>query len=352
MATKTASTQKKYLEKHGHWTHFVHRDAMSRKRPMAKASMPKAVPATTLPVDCTGNASVSCPMDANDSLGICGLAMCDHVDGIRSFGQGKAGFTEIHANLAALISQYEKVSGGDNGTDEDMLVGANGVWTAAGGGLAGDSSAIVVDHLDVDVTDVTLTQYCIDQFYHVNMAWSVPDDVLQNFAQGIVFASADTPDPNNGHFTPLSDVGGPSSVAADGTNVNGFYRLWTWGAWCWVSPAFIASVQPQSFVTFSPLQFSKATGYDSHGRHVSDVAAAWVSIGGNATLVSGVVAQFPPKGAPPVPAPSPTPSSGPVTLAQAQSWAAAGIAAGDPLQTQVDAIINASAGLEKNWPAS
>jgi hypothetical protein len=304
MTQKTASTRKKWLPKHGQWVHFTHRDSMRRRKALpGEAPRPKAVapagglPATSLPVDCTGDATVSCAMDANDTLGICGPAMCDHVDNIRSYGQGKPGFTQVTANLAALEAQYEQVSGGDNGTDEDMLVGDQGIWTSAGGGLAGDATAVVVDHLDLDVTDTALAQYCVDQFYGVCMAWSVPDDVLQGFALGEVFANADTPDPANGHFTPLADVGGPSTVAADGTNVSGFYRLWTWGAWCWVSPAFVASVDPESFVTFSALQFNKADGYDSHGRHVSDQAAAWVAIGGNAAAVAAVVAQFPPKAA-------------------------------------------------------
>ena len=345
---KTATAHKKWLEKHGHWAHFVHRDQMARKRPMAKASLAPSVPATTLPVDNTGNAAVSCPLLGNDRYGDCGPVMMAHLAEIRTFGQGKPGFTELVVNQDALVAQYEKVSGGDNGTDEDMLVGADGIATVAGGGVAGDPANIVADHLDVDVTDAALTQYCHDMFYGVHMAWSVPDDVLQNFAQGVVFASPGTPNPANGHYTPLSDVGGPSSAAPDGTSVNGFYRLGTWGAWCWVSPAFVASVQPQSFVTFSPLQFSKATGFDSHGRHVSDVAAAWVAIGGNMSLVNPVVAQFPPKtSTPPVPVPT-----GPATLASAQAWTAAGIQGGDPLQTREQAIANAQAGLAKYWPAS
>ena len=347
---KTATTHKSWLPKHGHWVHFTHRDRMVRKAPMAKAVLPKVAPATTLPVDCTGNAAVSCPMDNNDTLGICGPAMMAHMTNIRTFGQGKTGFAELVVNLAALTSQYETVSGGDNGTDEDMLVGASGIATAAGGGLAGDPTDIVVDHLDVDVTDVALTQYCHDQFYGVHVAWSVPDAFLSSFQQGEVFPDAMTPDPNNGHYTPLSDVGGPND-SLNGTSLNGFYRLWTWGAWCWVSPAFIASVQPQSFVTFSPLQFSKATGYDSHGRHVSDQAAAWIALGGNASLVNAVVAQFPPKATPVITPPPPVPT-GPATLANAQAWAAAGIQGGDPLQSQADAIANANAGLAKYWPAS
>jgi hypothetical protein len=342
---KTASARKVWLPKHGHWVHFVHRDVMRRNRPKrARATLPKAVPATTLPVDCTGNATVSCPMLGNDQYGDCGPVMCAHIDEIRTYGQGKPGFAERAVNQAALVSQYEQVSGGDNGTDEAMLVGPGGIWLT---GLAGDSGAVVQDHLDVDVTDAALTQFCHDQFYGVCVAWSVPDAFLKGFAQGTVWAAAGTPDPNNGHFTPISDVGGPAD-SADGVGLNGFYRLWTWGAWCWVSPSFLASVDPECFVTFSSLQFN-AQGYDSHGRHVSDVGAAWVSIGGNATIVSKVVAMFPPKAQP-----TPPPTA-PPTLAQAQAAVTAAFANApqdDSVMTPTTAAGIASAALAPLWPKS
>lgn len=282
---KSASTKKKWLEKHNTWVHFVHRDRM-RRTPEMKAACPKAshtapVPATALPVDCTGNAGVTCGMDGNDVLGDCGPVMCQHVDDIRTFGQGKPGFVQCTTNLSALEAQYEQVSGGDNGTTEDMLVGSSGIWMT---GLAGDPTAVVCDHMDFDLTNAALAQYFIDQFYAVNVAWSVPDAFLSSFSSGESFLSPMTPDPENGHFTPLADV-----------DASGNYRLWTWGAWCWVSSSFMASVDPESFVTFSALQFNSATGFDSHGRHVSDQAVAWVAMGGNADKVNVIVAQFPAK---------------------------------------------------------
>ena len=333
---KTASTHKKWLPKHGHWVHFTHRDTIRRKAPMARALLPKEVPPSTLPIDCTGNATVSCPMDGNDTLGICGPAMCDHVDGIRSYGQGKAGFSEVLANLAALESQYEQVSGGDNGTDEGMLVGPGGIWLS---GIAGDPRCVVVDHLDVDVTDQALAQYCQDQFYAVCMAWSVPDDFLNEFATGAQFLQAMTPDPNNGHYTPLADV-----------DPSGNYRLWTWGTWCIVSPSFVASVDPQSFTTFSPLQFNSATGYDSHGRHVSEQAVKWTNLGGDAQKVAAVVAMFPPI---PAPGPAPAPPAGqPATLSNAQAAIAAAYAAdGHQLFVLGDAVSIAQGALVPLvWP--
>ena len=289
MTRKTSSSKKKWLEKHGQWATFVHRDKMQRtveperRRTMAPEKCVN-VPATTLPVDCTGNATVQCPMDSNDVCGDCGPVMCAHVDNIRTFGQGKPGFVELDVDVTALLAQYEQVSGGDNGTTEDMLVGSGGIWVQGGPGIANDTSATVEDHLDFDVTNVALAQYMIDQFYAVCMAWSVPDAFLNEFQLGASFLSAMTPDPENGHFTPLADV-----------DPSGNYRLWTWGAWCWVSPAFIASVQPESFATFSALQFNTSSGLDSHGRHVSDQAAAWVALGGDSAKVAAVVALFPPK---------------------------------------------------------
>lgn len=292
-------TTRKELPAHGTHTHFVHRDVMRRTHPMAKAVLPNkehtAPPATVLPVDCTGNATAPCPMDGNDEYGDCGPVMCAHVDTIRSFGQGKAGFTPVMADQTKLVAQYLQVSGGDNGTDEDMLVGASGIWMS---GIAGDASAVVVDHLDVDITDLDLRDYCVDQFYAVCMAWSVPDDVLKNFTTGVKFLNADTPDPNNGHFTPFADIDADRNV-----------RVWTWGSWFLASPTFLASVDPECFATFSALQFN-AAGYDSHGRHVSDQAAKWVALGGNPVLVAKVVAMFPAAGAPPAPV-DPTPEPAP-----------------------------------------
>jgi hypothetical protein len=273
-----------------------------------------------------------------------------------TYGQGKTGFFENTINLAALESQYETYSGGDNGTDESMLVGT-GSMTAPGNGLAGDSSLVIADHLDVDVTDTALRNYCADQFYGINQAWSVPDAFLQGFATGTVWPSAMTPDPDNGHYSLLSDVGGPATIV-DGTNCDGFHTLWTWGGFCWVSPAFIASVQPQCFVAFSAKQFN-SLGYDSHGRHVSQQAAKWVAIGGNATAVAAVVAQFPaivPTPAPsPTPNPSPTPTVTGVTLAQAQGAVQSALAASELFvlwRSSAEHIVAKALASIQGWPTA
>lgn len=284
----------KPVPKLGITAHFVHRDLMDRRRiPMKHARMPNngTVPKTILPVDSSGNGTEPDRMDGNDTLGDCGAAMCDHADCIRVWRNGKG--TQKPDVTKQLEKQYLAISGGDNGMDEDMVVGPQGMWTV---GIAYDPLAVAVEHLDIDITNIPLAQFCIDNFYTVELAWSVPDDFLQNFTDGSVWSNADTPDPNNGHYTPLADVGGPGQTAS-GQSIDGFYRMRTWGARAWVGPNFVASVQPATFVTFSARQFDPATGYDGKGRHITTQAKVWESIGGS-PIPASVISAFPPSSGP------------------------------------------------------
>lgn len=291
------------LPKRGHQVAFTHRDLLTRVRAAHSNPHPvtEVIPATVLPVDGTNDMSVQVPMDGNDVLGDCGIAMAAHVDNILTFGQGKSGFAESVFSLPSLESQYRQVSGGDNGLSEQDVV--DRIWKV---GIAGVSQAVIADSLDIDITNVTLTRFLIDQFYAVEMAWSVPDAFMQEFDTGVVFDSPGNPNPQNGHFAPLTDL-----------DANGRYRIVTWGTWCWASPAFIASVQPESFAVFSARQFD-ATGHDSKGRHVSTQAKAWASLGGSAAAVAKVVDMFPPVDGPtpipPKPDPTPTPTPDPTPV--------------------------------------
>lgn len=278
--------------------HFTPRQAMRRRgvfREFAHAA--PIVPPTKLPVDCTGDAKVVALMDDNDQYGICGPAMANHVDGFWTFGQGKPGWKESVCDVPALLAQYLRASGGDNGVDEAMMVGSGGIWRV---GIAGNPAACIVDALDINVNNVPLCQFCIDNFYAVCMAWSVPDDFIQKFDTATEWPNADTPNPMNGHYTPLTDV-----------RADGMYRLYSWGTWAWVGPKFVASVQPQCFVPFSARQFDPATGLDSKGRHITVQAKVWESCGG-AAISASVINAFPPPGTvipppigPPLPPPAP-----------------------------------------------
>ncbi len=303
----TSSTKAVWVNLKGHpqkgfFARFTDRDTMKKRACVKSARLPKDVPATTLPVDCTNNNSVVCPMDGNDQYGDCGFAMIAHSHGIYTYAQGKR--TEDVIAESPLVAQYLQMSGGDNGSDEQMLVGPGGAWIV---GVAGDKSAIVVDSLDIDVANTSLAQYAIDQFYTIQLAWSVPDAFLDSFTPGATYDVPALPEPANGHYTPLTNIA-----------ANGNYTLYTWGAYCFVTPAFVAAVQPQCFIVFSPAQFDPKTGYDSHGRHITTQATVWQSIGGN-PIPASVINTFPPPNgpspAPPTPTPGPTPDgSATITL--------------------------------------
>ncbi len=302
-----------FLPRVGHYAHFTHRDAMRRKAAVNSFRALGPIPPTALPVDSLGPIVPVFNMDDNDNYGTCGPAMCDHVHTALLWRQGRG--IQASPNVPSLLSQYLKVSGGDNGTSEDDLVGPQGIWTAGGGGLAGDSSDVIIDYLDIDVTNIPLTQYAIDQWYAIEMAWSVPDEFANNWAPGTVWPNAMIPDPANGHFTPLMSV-----------SAAGFYEMPTWGGLCSVGPKMVASVQPQCFVAISPRQFDPKSGLDSKGRHVSVQAAKWVAFGGSAAKMATLVAMFPPVPPPspsptptPTPHPTPTPTPGP-TPAGGCSW--------------------------------
>src|ERR1700675_836056 len=203
----------KHLPKHGGIdVVFHHRDVFRKRHEHPMASLPtaeKAVPATVLPVDCTNNGAVAAPIDGNSQYGDCMYAQACHVDGFWTYGRGIAGWVESSFVEATIVADYLAASGGDNGLDEPTLL--TKCWAP---GLAGVAAATYDDSLNVDVTDVALAQYCIDQFFHVCMMWSVPDAFLQNFVGGGVWASAATPDPANGHGTPLTDIAAPGTIVS------------------------------------------------------------------------------------------------------------------------------------------
>ncbi|HLI95885.1 MAG TPA: hypothetical protein VKT72_07335, partial [Candidatus Baltobacteraceae bacterium] len=145
-----------------HPVFFIPRERMKARALLQRLRI--TVPPTTLPVDCSGGATVQCPMDGNDQYGDCGEAMCAHGDNLMTFGNGKR--TQSSFDTGALVNQYLAISGGDNGMDESMVVGSSGVWKV---GLAGNAQAVVQDALDIPGDAATL-QYFIDQFWAVYMA--------------------------------------------------------------------------------------------------------------------------------------------------------------------------------------
>src|ERR1019366_3503825 len=148
-----------YAATGGHWAKFHRRSKL--RGALRKFAKMLVVPTTLLPVDCTGNRSVVAKMYDNNVDGDCGWAMMAHADNIFTFGQGKSGWSQSDFTDPAFLNQYLAASGGDNGSDEPMLVGPGGTWITPPGiaGAIGSWPAsapnhlpTVVDSLDFDVT--------------------------------------------------------------------------------------------------------------------------------------------------------------------------------------------------------
>ncbi len=298
---------------------FQNREAMRSPFVGRSARLPSRTgwqpPVTPLPVDSSGDAKVLCPILGNDTYGDCGAAMIAHRKQIIKFRQGKGQQYPIDVN--ALVKQYLHESGGDNGLGEPQVI------DMLKHGIAGVNDDPYTDALDIDITDVPLVRFCLDQFYTVQMGWSVPNAFINGFSGGSVWSGRGRPNPMHGHYTVLSDVGGkdtpipdvntptgggraeldaglamirhgccPVVFATTGGSLEGYLRNWTWGNWCWMAPEYVASVNPDGFVVFTEGMFDATTGLDSKGRHITAQAALWKACGGNA-ISDVVIAKFP-----------------------------------------------------------
>ncbi len=295
---KTATTLRKWVNipndpEGGVFAHFTPRDKMRATR----ALMPKAnaanIPNVVLPVDWTNGQKVNCPMYDNDRLGNCGEVMCMHADQILTYGRGMAPWSQSVFDVRLADAQYLKISRGDNGMNEDMVVGTNGCWRVGLAGMGGswpNSRAVIYKTLDLDMTNPKLIQFCLDNFGTVQMGWSVPDDFLNNFTPGKLYDAPAIPNDQNGHYTPLSDV-----------SAAGNYTCWTWANHVYQTQGFVSAVHPDGFVAFGARQFDPATGKDWRGHHIRDVNKLWVGVLGGESLPESVMAAFPPSTPPPTP---------------------------------------------------
>lgn len=276
----TATTNRVWLPKANRFAHFTPRHHM-RRRAMKSAKPEATWPTTTLPVGYTSFDNSLVPIDDNDIYGICGPDMGVHADSILMLRARGAAST---CNVSALLAQYLKVSGGDNGTDEQDMVGS--IWGPPNG-IAGVSppGAVLLDHLDIPL-DARTVQGAIANLGFVCMAFSCPDDWYQDFdPTKVVVWDKSTPDPNQGHFVPLL-----------GVLANGNYALSTWGGWVELTQAGLESCDAELFTGFTQRAFNPATWLDFAGRTYANRSAFWISMGG---------ATPPPM---PVPSPGPTPT--------------------------------------------
>lgn len=249
-------------------------------------TLPQTLPPTPLPVDSSGHGTASCGMDGNDRSGNCALATVSHIDNIWTYRQGKAVQSQYDDQCMA---DWYNLHGGDS-----WVWGINSPIHCASGAPTAYPQPVVWGTLNVTWDYMWMMPYLIDQFYALGYGCGLPLAFANGFHTGSVW-------PKNigwssaGHAMALSDVAGPNDVA-QGINISGFYRAWTWGTWCWVSAPFLLGMFGLMTAYFSPRQFDPKTGLDSKGRHITTQAAAWSACGG-APISPSLLSLFPPPGA-------------------------------------------------------
>jgi hypothetical protein len=270
----------------GRFVQFHHRSRFPARIVPGRLFAP-VLPPTTLPVDWTKNNTLSFPYDGNDQYGDCMYAAACHGDNTFTGNVG----TESVFDQSTLIKDYLALSGGDNGLDENMIVGE---WKK---GLCSTPAACIFDSVDIDPINASLMQAAIYLFGGVQFQLSVPSRWINNFATGAVWDAPAAPDPMNGH-----------GICFNGVDATGRYKLQTWGTWGWITPAGVADCDPSAFAVAS-LRWFNAQGYAPNGLHYTQLAPLWVQLGGNPWPASPFPSPTPPSPPGPTPTPAPTPGT-------------------------------------------
>jgi hypothetical protein len=273
-------------------------------------------------------ASVLADIMGNDQLGDCVIAGGYHVTGVET---GNAG-SPFHATLTQVVADYGKIGGyvpGDTSTDNGCnLQDALNYWTAHG--FANGTK--LVAWLAVDATSPDEVRAACYLFENLYMGMALPDAWVSPFPSGDGFTwdVAGAPDPSNGHC-----------VMAMGYDTAGV-KIDTWGMLGTLTYAALAKYAANAnggelYVMLTPDQLAKGQTKAPNGIDWSTLIADWNAMGGTVPV------------APPVVAP-PAPAGGPVTLAEATSWAACALQNGHHVMTRSQAIALVTNGLAASWP--
>ena len=277
----------------------------------------------------------------NDVLGDCVIAGGYHIVGVAT---GNATGTPFVASTAQITADYSAIGGyvpgdpsTDNGCDEQTALN---YWTQHG--FANGTK--LVGWMAVDATNMQEVMAAMYLFENLYFGIELPDTWITPFPSGDGFVwDVGTPDPQNGHC-----------VEGDGYNAQGV-QIDSWGlegtlTWAAIAQLCTTNAGGEVYVMLTPDIMAKAQTKAPSGVAWTDIIAAFDQMGG--TVPVPVAPPAPVQ--PPAPAPSPTPAPAPVgvTLAQAQTWAVAGLLKAPHLMNRAVATSAVSQSLAKNWPKS
>jgi hypothetical protein len=249
----------KDIPKLGIKVHFVNRALMDYGHSnLRRFKLNPQFPLAKLPIDWTKNNSLSFPIDGNDQYGCCLYAAPCHLDNTWTGNVG----TESVFNEKTIIADYLKLSGGDNGLNEEVIVPA---WKK---GLVSNPEVNILDAMDIDPTNTTMAQSAIYLFGGIIFMLSVPDNWINDFNTGYVWDVPATADPNNGH-----------AVLWNAADSDGNFKVQTWGTYGYITPAAVKVCDPTAFTVFS-MRWFNSQGFAPNGLHYTELSQIWTAAGG------------------------------------------------------------------------
>jgi hypothetical protein len=266
-------------------------------------------------------------IELNDQLGCCVISGRAHRIGLLT-GAATAGKPFVYSSQQ-IITEYERVGGFDPNNPEatdngcDMTVAANdGVQNGYADGSK-DAGWVFVDASKK--SQVMLAFWLVE---NGDLGLALPDDWISPFpsANGFVWDVAGDPDYSNGHCVEIIDY-----------DANHGVLIATWGLTGWITWAALAKYAVTSgggelIAHVNHDQLAKAAQKAPNGIDWSTIITFFDQSLGGSVAIPPAPTPTPPPPLPPIPAP---PAKG-VTLAQAQQWAAAGLAEKWPKLGDVD----------------
>jgi len=134
--------------------------------------------------------AASIGMDGNDKVGDCTCADGDHE--IKA-AQVAAGNTEVSSTEAEVLAAYSAITGydpsqtqpdGSNPTDNGAeMQDVRSYWQKTGFKLGGQTHKVLL-FAEVDIRDVTVAQWALDQFGAVGVGVNLPNSAMDQFNAG------------------------------------------------------------------------------------------------------------------------------------------------------------------------
>lgn len=254
-------------------------------------------------------------MDGNDSVGDCTCADVDHE--VKAF-QVAAKNVEVTSTTKEVIAAYSAITGynpADPNTDQGAEMQAvREYWQKTGFKLGGAVHKIAL-FADIDITNMTLVKWALEQFGAIGLGVNLPDSAQDQFGAGEPWI-----------VVKGSPIDGGHAIALLGYDADWLYVL-TWGQVQKISYGWFTAYVEEAWIVLDQDFVNTASGTDALGGTLHDLGAQFQAVTGKAnpfpaptpTPVPPVPGPVPVPTPAPVPAPTPTPGPVPVPVGAADA---------------------------------